>query len=125
MPEIWVTVAEFANFLGRDARATAEAVAGMGLAHRVCDDGATRVRLPADRVAAYLAAVPAVRAAVLGGRRDLVPPLRDIDELALVAAASAGGPDYVAGEFTDLMVSRLRAVQTIAASAERAASVAS
>lgn len=113
MPQIWVTPEELAAYLGCDRDAAVAAIAELGLAGR--DDGGY-VLLPPGLAAQFAAVQPAVRHAVLA---DVSPlPLRDIDEAALTAAAAAGGPDYVAGEFTDLLVARLRSLGGIAAAAD-------
>ncbi|MBP0649614.1 hypothetical protein J8J40_21465, partial [Mycobacterium tuberculosis] len=119
MPQIWVTFQELADFLRLELDEAATSIAEMDLPSRRCSDGLTRIKLPPGLAAAVAASVPAVRQAVLVGERMRALPLRDIDEPALTAAAEAGGSDYVAGEFTDLLVSRLRSVQAIVAQADR------
>lgn len=116
MPQIWVTRDELAAYLGSDSDGVAVAIAEMDLPCREDMDGSLRVMLPPGLATAYAAAQPAIRQAVLSAERRALP-LRDIDETALLAAASAGGPDYVAGEFSDLLVARLRQVSAIAAAA--------
>lgn len=113
MPQIWVTRDELAGYLGSDADGVAATIAAMDLAGRRDADGMERLMLPPGLATAFLAAQPMVRQAVLTAERQALP-LRDIDETALTAAAAAGGPDYVSGEFSDLLVARLRSVSAIA-----------
>lgn len=117
MPQIWVTRDELAAYLGCDGDGVASTIADMDLACREDMDGALRVMLPPGLATAFAASQPSIRHAVLTAERQ-TPPLRDIDEPALAAAAAAGGPDYIAGEFSDLLVARLRSVRAIAAGAD-------
>jgi hypothetical protein len=117
MPQIWVTRDELAGYLGCDGDGVDATVAAMDLPGRRDDDGADRLLLPPGLATAFLAAQPTVRHAVLRAERQAAP-LRDIDETALMAAATAGGSDYVSGEFTDLLVARLRSIAAIASGAD-------
>lgn len=117
MPQIWVTRDELAAFLDSAGDGAAATIAEMDLARRHDDDGEERLRLPPGLATSFLAAQPMVRQAVLTAERHVLP-LRDIDEAALTAAALAGGPGYVASEFTDLLVARLRSVAAIASTGD-------
>lgn len=116
MPQIWVTRDELAAYLGCDADGVADVIDDMDLPVREDSDGELRVMLPPGLATQYAAAQPAIRQAVLSATGCALP-LRDIDEAALTAAAAAGGPDFVASEFTDLLVARLRSITAIAAQA--------
>lgn len=118
MPQIWVTRDELAGFLGCDDDGVTDMIADMDLPVREESDGELRVMLPPGLATHYAAAQPAIRHAVLAANGCALP-LRDIDETALTAAVVAGGPEYVATEFSDLLVTRLRSIAAIAAEAER------
>jgi hypothetical protein len=119
MPQIWITYQELADHLGLDTARARQHAIDMAYPRRHCSDDLTRIKLDPAEGLAYVATLPEVRRAIAGPTP--LPLLRDIDESALSASAAAGGPDYVAGEFTDLLVARLRGVQVIAALPEKQA----
>jgi hypothetical protein len=114
MPQLWVTYSELADFLGIDHHDVVPACVARGLMRLVSMKGEAVVELTGEMAIAFMKGIPEVRDAVLHEAHEHRFPLRDIDETALLAAVEAGGPDYVAGEFSDLLVSRLRSVQSIA-----------
>jgi hypothetical protein len=114
MSQLWVTYSELADYLGIEHEAVAATCVEKGLMRLVSMKGEPVVELTGAMAIDFMKRIPEVREAVLDDAHEHRMPLRDIDEPALMAAAEAGGQDYIAGEFTDLLVQRLRSVQTIA-----------